>query len=771
MFNIVKQDLTLPVDFGVDPKDCYVRIGKVLTVSLRSRDLTIQFVDGDRDEDNNLEFFEEPVVATSVIGSLERETTYVPSAVVYGKGDLVSVLCLRNATYLAVSPLDMNEQLNRQTYPTLKDWALFDVLNGINVAGVHDGVTPEDSYLTFWDPLTHITTRITGNPDNNKLFLQMLEHWIWERTQALPITRNEGLWYYDINRSGPDNNYEKRIDGNMHKGRYVNGFPYVEYEGFFNDVATVKNEMTAFHPTITGLQEGKVHPLAGVLEFPRYFDTAAVVWFDDPDPTHVLVIGSHPAWDGAKNIMFLEVPVYSLAGRKKLEEEITDEDLETEERKTVQTFQDYGDQIRLIRIIPRNYVDWSAHESDVEFSERLHKSINVYLPRFTGESTTYGILDGYGWGQSGTVMSINKLQKFTGTIERSIVEPDVETYANGSRYAYEITNSSPILGNVNLFHHVRFIYEWNDGAEWESQEVMDPSVEYPCYIDGNTDMHRQISLNYYCDGHYNHDVMITGLIAWSDGQNGGVANVQDIINDCTHTTYRNGILRWTEEFHFRKTSVGGMWGWGTQISLNYSDVDYDLYIYEKTVTDIDEGSCFLGPAYACTGIQTHYGIVLFQGIEYIIWEYVITLEVMPTLWNFWPWIINSADPERPETPPYSQNIDYNNPYWHWPHFSGTIGTLVNGYSSVGMGAPGPLFSPESLPHHQVVCMYRDDWKDDMLRVHIDKETDSFCIKFQCYMRSTTNKVLTYPNVGYTIMRFNGGSLHFNIPVDTVTIDL
>jgi len=284
-------------------------------------------------------------------------------------------------------------------------------------------------------------------------------------------------------------------------------------------------------------------------------------------------------------------------------------------------------------------------------------------------------------------------------------------------------------------------------------------------------MHRTLDLNYFCDGHYDILAMTGGQIAWSDGQNGGVDNVQDITNTYVHTCYRNDVLRWTDTFSFTKTGLHGMWGDGVQYILFYADVEYDLFVMEKVVTVIDEDSCNFGPGYPCTGIQTHYGIVIFQGVEHVIWVYVIPIDTMPTIWNFWPWILDGNNPEMPETPPYSVDTDYNGPFWHDTHWSAWLGTLVNYTSSVGMGYPGPLFSTDSIACNQIVNTQEMSLPDNFLRVCIDKEKDSFSVKFKCYMRSSGDKVLTYPNVIDTLYRFNGGAVHYNNPTVEVTIEL
>ena len=82
----LKETLILEDGFTLVPKDSYIRLAKVLTVSLMSKKMTVQFLDGDKDDDGV--FLDAPVEVESVIGSDDPSTTYVPSATVYGRDDL-----------------------------------------------------------------------------------------------------------------------------------------------------------------------------------------------------------------------------------------------------------------------------------------------------------------------------------------------------------------------------------------------------------------------------------------------------------------------------------------------------------------------------------------------------------------------------------------------------------------------------------------------------------------------------------------------------------
>jgi hypothetical protein len=808
----LKLTLAKPDPVEIDPRGAYIRIAKVKRVFLTSRLMDVQFIDGGRDGDDK--FLEPPESVLTIVGSNDPLTTYVPSAAVYGKGDLVAILVLSSATTysndsliaeglevmpfvgdkFAVSLMDFYGHINRVNFATIKGWALYDVLGGLCIDGRDDGA---ESYLTFRCPETGIVTRINGDTDDdefgfprNNLFKRLADHFISERTAMMPITTTDTPNHqgrsYDVACSGPENNFEKRINGILHKGRHVNGFPYVELLKYGQ--ADLTADLTCFHSTEAGMATAPAHPDGGNV-VSRFFDRAAVVWFDDEEPTHVVIAGCWPSFVGSRYVMFLEVPVYSLTGRKFLEREVVDEGLPTERMEIVDSWCLYADQVREIGSIDRSlYLSYWEHGGAIELSEQYHKGLLVHAARQTGEEINFGIMDSCGLIVDGFRYDTNLLWRWQGKITRS---PREVPHVNGSLYDYNLQlPENP--ESINLGVDVLFVYDWNDGEKYETQTVVDPTIEYPCYDDGVNTMHRRIDLDYYCNGQYEDNIEETsGLVGWSDGGTGS-GGISEINNTCRHHTYRNGELRFTDVYLLRWLGVS-VWGSQTLYVSFYADVDYDLFVVEKIETVIDEGSCTTGPGGPCTGTQKVSGVVIFQGVEYVIWEYVTVLSEFPTIWNTHPWVKDNLPREDPENPgntiigapnrptstPYLVNEVYTNAFWYEPFYEYRTGTLRPGYSSYGIGYPTHNFGAATLNQNAMLKTEDRSLPDDLLRVSIDKEYDSFAIRFESYLVDdpAKNKTLKYTNNGTTedgeptLFRFNGGTPHFNNPAPTSIIEL
>lgn len=790
---IVKEDLILGDGSVLDPVkgEPYIRLARVEEVRLFSQEMIIQFVDGDYDEETQLPI-EPPETAVAVIGSPVPETTYNPSCTVYGKGDMVNVLVGLQGTNYTVSLMDMYIDVNRENFALCEGWALYDILNGVLVDCLDDD---ENSYLTFRSRipnefLEYEVTKITGDPNKRYVMRRMLDYFMGMMTQQMNLTaQDDPFWNWTQNSCGPDNNPMRHIHDRLHKGKRVCGFPYVEDVDFTNDGATLANDIVMYHSTLTDLKTADIHPLSAGNVLSRYFENATVIWWDDEEPTHVVVIGSYPAWSVCKYIVFAEVPVYSMSGRKFLEREIIDEDLPTEERNTIQSWQLYADQVRVLKVIDRStYVDFPAHESDVEFVDHIQKNVAAYLPtQPESDIKDFGMLDGYGWGQSGTVFDVNKVKKMVGTIERTVKEIDDATEPNGSRYEYEILHNDPLTtGNLDLSYSTRFEYFHDSAATpptWERQTPNAPTKEFSCYVDGVNYMERTCDFDYYCEGWFDDTEPIMGRIGWSDGGGLWASEAQNFDNEVWHKTYRNGGHLFTD--HFWLTKTGNTYAGGeTKYILMYADVEYDLFVFLKIETHIDSHAG-LGPGWTfLESLGTHYnrhsGIVMFEGTEWTIWTYFIPLVDFPTLYNFHPWLSDVGSPERPDTPPcadYSSDTNHTGYYFHEPEFYPWSGTLKPGYSTAGSGYPGPFFGPSSLPTWQIIKTYDDPTSftdpDDLLQVSIDYENDSFCVKFESFYISDVpnSKVLSYPNGGNTLCSFEGELPHFTVPTETRTIEL
>lgn len=792
--SLVKDDL-ITSNFQVYPFESYIRIAKVKQVNLFSKEMIVQYVDGATDEFG--EFIEGPEVVECIVGSNAPETTYAPSGAVHGRGDMIAVLVLADGNKYAVSSMDLYNNVNRENFALIGGWALYDVLSGLLVDFLDDTTTPEDSYLTFrrdfgvGAPYAYFTvTKITGDPTKRHIMRRMLDYFGSMQTQQMNITSVDSLTWQYTGDVGPDNNPMRMIHGRMHKGKRVCGFPYVEDIDYTNDEATLANDMTVYHSTLTGLKTAEIHPLSDGDVLRRYFERATVVWFNDEEPTHVLLIGSYPAWDVCQYIVFAEVPVYCLTGRKFLEREVLDEDLETERPGDIlQSWQKYADQIRILQWIDRStYVDFPAHESDIEFSDRLQKSVVAFLPTQPEAAIKdFGIHDGYGWGQGGTVFDVNKVKKIVGTIERTERSTFEAPEPNGSMYDYEILHNDPLTtGNLDLSYSTRFEYFHDSGETpptWERQTPNNTAKEYSNWTDGVNYIEKTIDFDYYCEGWYDDTDPIYGRIGWSDGGGLWASNSQNFDNEYWHHTYRNGGHLFTNNFWLTKT--GNVFeGGDTKYILMYADVEYDLFVFTKIETHIDSHAG-LGPSWTFleplgTHWQRHSGVVMFEGTEWTIWTYLIPLVVFPIIYNFHPWLSDVGSPDRPDTPPcaaYASDTDHTGYFWHEPSFYYLNGTLKPGYSTAGVGHPGPVFGPASTGMWQVIrtddtpASFADP--DDLLQVSIDYDNDSFVVRWESFYISDApnSKVLTYPNGGMTLYSFLGETPHFTDQVVTDLIEL
>jgi len=750
--SVVKEDLILPEGFSIYPYESYIRIGRVERVSLISRDMDVQFIDG---EYVDSVFTEEPVVAVCVVGSDEPSTTYAPSASVYGRGDIVCVILTSSGELLAVSLADMYTHSNRENFALVRGWALYDTLNGVLV----DILDAEPlSHITFWDPASHIVTKIVGDPSKRHVLRRILDHFLYAGQNSFDCSLvNDGGYPVETLNGGPKTNLpffpypERKVDG-----KNINGFGYVEDKLFGQ--ADMTADLTMYHSTLTGLYTASIHPeVAAVIE--TIYESATILWFSEEDPDYVLVACCFPAWDTAQYINFIEVPVYSLAGRKFLERD--------ESGDITLSWQRYADQVREIATIQRSYIDWTAHGGDVLHSERLNRGLLIYTPRNESSfTTTFGFIDGYGYDQSGVLFDVNKLKKVEGTITRSGIQGGDAVATNGSPYSYSISHNNPVsTGTVDNWYSTRFQYEYNAGDPWEEQTCNDNTKVYPHFTDGTNTMHRTVDFEYHCDGWYDGD-LVDGRTAWSD-RSSGANNAGLILNQVWHRMYRNDVLLYTDHFRLEK-NTGNLWGYHVYNFIHYADVSYNLYVIERIEVTIDESSASLGPGAPCTGTIFRTGLVMFEGVETVIWTLSMPITTFPTIWNFWPWVSDSGAPDRP-TPPDSSDSNHNSVFYYPPFFEYYTPELSE-YSAQALNYPAPSNDICSTLYINIKDGTEKHKRSDYLQVSIDTAADSFSVRFQCFL-DPAGGTLNYPNTEDICFRFNSGAIHFNKPVETGIIDL
>ncbi len=312
----VKDVLVLPTGFSVNPYGSYIRIARVIKVSLFSREMIIRYLDGNMEEGVILE---EDVEVICVVGSDDPNTTYTPSAAVYGRDDICCILHTEAGGKFAVSVLDMNthsydlggaldspyapvaEHSNRKNFALIKDWALFDVLSGLIVDFLDNG---ESSFISFWNPVTHDVVQITGDPSKRNILRRILDFFMYERQNCVDHGEVDfWFWPYERLNGGPTTRLQHNGISSILEGRYVNGFQYIQDNLFAQ--ADMTADLTPYHPVLNNLHKASLHPMVADTVTLDYA-AATVVDFGDEDPTHVLIIGCHPSWATSPYLKFIE---------------------------------------------------------------------------------------------------------------------------------------------------------------------------------------------------------------------------------------------------------------------------------------------------------------------------------------------------------------------------------------------------------------------------------------------------------------------------------
>ena len=753
----IKEDLILPIGFALEPdRETYVRLGKVKTVSLISREMVVQFIDGDHEEGIPLEV---PITALLIVGSDDPVTTYTPSAAVYARGDMVNILIIDQQHY-AISVADMYTHSNRENFALVKGWSFLEVLNGLVMDILDDGA---NSFLEFWCPNTHAATRIEGDPSKRNVMRRMLDYFKCYGQNTMDIAHvDDGGYPYEKLNGGPGTGPHRRIYGMAYAGKGVNGFDYVE-DGLFAS-ADYSANLVAYHSTLIDLPVASMHPgLAPTLEI--YFESASVVWFGEEDPEYILAIASFPAWETAPYLKFVEIPVNSLAGRKFLERD--------ENEDIVLSWQLYSECVREIHTINRSYIDWTAHGGDWMHSERLARALLVYTTEPVNGTCNFGFIDGYGYDQSGNIYEPVKLTKVEGSITRTTIDPDLVAHSNGSRFNYDVSHNDPVAAGYVDNWYVSTVAHFNDnaGTRYSDSTNNDPTKDFPMFTDGENTLSKRIDFNYHVDGYYQQFVWGdpgSESIVWNNGLDGFVEYASYVLNEVWQSVYHNDTLLFTDYFKLRKESD---WIYANQTYTFFHavDADYGLFVCERIITALDGED---GPSYDCTGTTKRQGLVIFGGVEYIIWELTRTHTTFPALWNFFPWLHDANHPDPPETAPYDfVDNNYDGIFWWSPYYDYHM-TPNTGYAPKAWSYPGSSDGVNSKLFLSVRDSTDELKPSDYLQVSVDREADSFIVRFPCFLwDGEPDKTISYPSIGDTIFRFNGGALHFNKPAVTQIIVL
>jgi hypothetical protein len=792
--SIIREDLILPEGFTLKPNsETYVRVGKVVSVSLFSRDLLVQYIDGEHTVENVP--VEVAVLATVVVGSDDPLSSFAPSASVYGRGDLVAILLMgETGERYVISAMDnyvekddVYRKTNRRGAALVNGWALFDVLNGLVVDIVDDG---ENSFIKFWDFNTHVITTILGNPDEftgKRVMRRMLDYFGTIGQPDGYLSHNLSVSYPTEGLGGgPQANPQERLLGQFWDlgnetyeqfdvaatGNCLNGFKQIVDRPY--GAADLEAKLTAHHPTLEYLWLGQTHPQGSTSIEIVYEPT--VFRFGDVDSDYVLIAAVFPAWNADYNtctyINFIEIPAYCLAERKRMNlaadvdpEAPVDQYLDSD--RNTHAWQLYAEDIRVLETIERTWIQWSDLAVDFMYSERASRALPIIASRYkAGDPSGYhsfGILDSRSYMSGSTPLDVAKINRILGTISRE-ARGEGDYAPNGSPWNYTITHNDPQtgIGIVDNFYTGRFKY-FNDGAGdvWETHTCETPDKEYPCITNGEESLTKKIDFNFDMVGELTYN---TNDHTWDE-----------LTSYSTHEWwehfYLNGVLLYTDYYqriHETDPQHNIIYDHVYRILLHV-DLEMELVVAEEHETQA-EGYLIVG-----TTVETVRCVVFWQGQRYVIWEMEFTDNHFPYWKNFpYPWcadqIKDGGYPERPETVPHDTNTTHNSIFW-WPP---TITVYsVNPFpflpGTKGKMMSYPFIHGEDTAQVMMGKIINDDNESGegksgvpYLQVSTDMATGSWVVKAPMwfYEQYENDTVATYPGVYDILSRhadINGGT--------------
>ena len=743
-------DLTIRQPVNISPRGAYIRVAKVLRSSLDSLTIDIEFLDG---------LGTEVVTAQVMVVAKDPDTTYMMSGVLFGRGDRVVVL-VQGGDHYVVSALDQysnqadtNELSNRSSYALAKNWLVLDVFNRMIVEINRDGAS---SYVDFYDPVAGIV-RVTGDTNKKNVLARILDPRHGAPFETSTTHMGDDFNFGSMYCIGPAQTTPRLINSKICHGRFVNHIEAV------HDMPFADPEMNAtlsmYDPDVTDITTAEINPSCAGPDYKWY--EPAVIWSDtDSNPEYVLCICCYPAYTVADPTMmevkFVEVPVYALAERKLL-------DLD-ENGKVVHAWQKYGDDIRVIDTIDRSYIDISAFNfSGCSSSlDQMHQAPVITASGAGNNVADFCVYEGYGWVQDNQVFDAHRLRKTIGTVTRTGDPDGPAVAANGSPFTYAVSNTNP--ATVLNYTHVNVHY-FNDnaGTVYEDHVTDDPLEEYLIMEQGANTLTRRILIDYHADGIY--DALGVSGYSWSSNPGGSEPEGLDgCLNTVDYEFLYNDSLIFTDSFRFE---------FNVNYYLNHSysnflyvNLEIGLFIFDRTIIDV-EGP--FGPGGSCTGIRTRKAVVSFQGAEYIIWEFVETMTTFPTVWNFFPWVVDSNYPQRPDPAPYDESTTPYTSVWFYPPFGEYYVDMKSDVFTEAKGYPCPYNDATSI-----VFVSVRDWDTDNVSDYFQVNVlgNSWRVKCECFLDdSPANITLTYPNGGDTLYRLNGAVPTFTKPVVNSTLSV
>ncbi len=783
--SIIKTDLILPTNFSLKPNhETYVRAGKVVAVSLFTRELALQYIDGE----HTIEGYPvEPVVlATVIVGSDCPDTTFAPSASVYGRGDLVCVMLMgESGERYVISSMDQYEapggiyaKTNRMGAALVNEWALFDVLNGLVIDILDDG---ENSFIEFWDFNTPAQTRMNGNPDpltGKRVMRRMLDYFG-------TIGQAEGSFSHNLSESysteglggGPQVNPQERVFGGHWldeetevleqfdvalKGPFVNGFRQIVDRPFA--AADLEAKLSSHHPVLEYLWLEKTHPL-GSTPIEIVYDPT-VFRFGDADTKYVVIAAVFPSWNTCTYINFIEIPVYALAERKRINLDLVnpDDDQYLDFDRNTHAWQLYADDVRVLLTIERTWIQWDDLAADFMYSERAARALPVIASRFRSGSNdhSFGILDSRSYMSGSTPLDVAKINQIIGTIQRT-ARPENDFAPNGSPWDYIIEHNDPVsgIGIVDNFYTGKFEYYDDDAGDvWEKHSCTTPDKVYPVITNGSDSLTKKVDFLFDITGELTYN---TNTYTWDDLESYST-------HQWWENFYLNDILLYTDSFtrtHTTDPQQNYVYDHTFRILLHI-DLEMGLVVVEEHE--------FQAEGYLITGTYTEFCrcVVYWQGGRYVIWEMEFNEDHFPYMKNFpYPWcsdnIKDGSYPERPDTKPHNVSTFHSSIFWWCP----TLQPYSPNPFAFLPGTKGKQLSYPFVHGEDTVQVMMgkviNDTVDEgegktgvsYLQISSDISTGSWVVKapiwyYERYENDTTS---TYPNIHDTLCRHadvNGG---------------
>lgn len=727
----------------LNAENLYVRIAIVKRISIVSRELDIVFIDG---KASNTSLYRGEAVFGAYNNNPEHFDVPVPSASILSVGDRVAVVIDGSKIYI-VSRLDRIEYPNNNRVAVYPGNILYAVLSKLCLCAY----CTEDSfsYADFIDPETLKVTRIQHscpNLESNRIAYRLLYELAFTHQQNLNVTHvDSGTYPYETTGGGVLPTQPVIISGTTRHGTRINNVPYVIDMPYGQ--ADNSSGLSIYDYNLTKVNKGSCHPLTEAT-IDTFYNGATVMWFDDPDPEWVLLAVVYPSWELTKTIKFVEVHVNGWSEIARNDSE--DSAVTLEDVLNCVEYKQYANLVREVKVIPRNWIDWSTFENSIFYTEQLHRALCIPAKKVGPNTYKFVIQDGYGYSNGTDIVYGACEQKILfGTVTRSVRESTLAT--NGSPYDYEITNDDPnaTYTDVSLIYELEYKY-YNDaaGTEYEYQRTTEAAEKknWVVYTNGVNQLFKKISIDYNCAGHYTR-------YPWMPGQswNGDLTYVDSINNSLSEYLYWDSTANKIFEYKFDLVYDAAIPEFTVTQSLpafHYVNIELGLFVYEQidiTLTNSD------GPGYHLTGgYRERIFKVWYKGVTYTLFSvlipYNIGTDIFPDVYNFWPWSLDAGIPQKPSTAPYDSTYTDSSIFYLSP-FANYYVSPKAPYLYTAMSYPSAGGDVSSTLLVSAFKTDSDDYKADYLQVFIDPKTSSWAVTVKNIISVTGTRSISFPDGG------------------------